>query len=260
MKFEFDGDKYAGASAHQKEWGQRIIGELGLKGNERILDLGCGDGALTARMADLVPQGSVLGIDYSRGMIDAAVKNKRDNLSFLLKDINALDFINEFDLVFSNAVLHWIKDHDRLLKSIRASLKKNGIIRFNFGSEGNCIHFIKVIRQAMELPRFSGYFVNFEWPWYMPGVAEYQTILDRYPFQDVKLWGENADRYFPDIEAMVKWVDQPSLVPFLQFVEPSVKQEIRDFVVKRMIEETLQPDGTCFETFRRINVFARKKD
>jgi trans-aconitate 2-methyltransferase len=260
MKFEFDGDKYAGASAHQKEWGQRIIGELGLKGNERILDLGCGDGALTAYMADLVAQGSVLGIDYSRGMIDAAVKNKRNNLSFLLKDINELDYTDEFDLVFSNAVLHWIKDHDRLLKSIYASLKKDGIIRFNFGSEGNCIHFLKVIRQAMALPQFSGYFVNFEWPWYMPGVAEYQSIIDRHPFRDVKLWGENADRYFPDTEAMVKWVDQPSLVPFLQFVEPSAKQEFRDFVVRRMIEETFQLDGTCFETFRRINVFARRED
>ena len=94
----------------------------------------------------------------------------------------------------------------------------------------------------------------------MPGASEYQAIIDRHPFRDVKLWGENADRYFPDTEAMVKWVDQPSLVPFLQYIEPPAKQEFRDFVVERMIAETLQLDGTCFETFRRINVFARKKD
>jgi trans-aconitate 2-methyltransferase len=258
MKFEFDGDKYSNASAHQKEWGGWIIKELDLKGNERILDLGCGDGALTAQLADLVPKGSVLGVDSSPSMIKAAAVNKRENLSFMLKDINLLDFSNEFDLVFSNAVLHWIKDHDRLLSSIYHCLKQNGRIRFNFGSEGNCIHFIKVIREAMEIPHFSRYFNDFEWPWFMPGVKQYQEIIGRYPFRDVRVWGENADRYFTDTGAMVKWVDQPSLVPFLYRVDQPAKEEFRDFVVERMIDETLQPDGTCFETFRRINAFARK--
>jgi trans-aconitate 2-methyltransferase len=258
MRFEFDGNKYAKASAHQKEWGRRIIKELGLKGDERILDLGCGDGVLTAYMADMVPCGSVLGIDFSRGMIEVAVNNKRENLSFMLQDINSLAFSNEFDLVFSNAVLHWIKDHDRLLQNIYNCLKQEGRIRFNFGSEGNCIHFMKVIKTAMEMPQFSKYFQNFDWPWYMPGVDEYRAIIDQYPFRDVKLWSENADRYFSDTGAMVKWVEQPSLVPFLQPVEQSARQDFRDFVIEMMIDETLQQDGTCFETFRRINVFARK--
>ena len=63
MPLEFDSRKYANASAHQKEWGQRLISELNLKGNEAILDLGSGDGALTARLAELVPEGKVVGID-----------------------------------------------------------------------------------------------------------------------------------------------------------------------------------------------------
>jgi trans-aconitate 2-methyltransferase len=72
------------------------------------------------------------------------------------------------------------------------------------------------------------------------------------------VWGENADRYFPDIGSMVKWVDQPSLVPFLEYVPQSDKQGFRNYVVEKMIETTLQKDGRCFETFRRINVLARK--
>jgi trans-aconitate 2-methyltransferase len=78
------------------------------------------------------------------------------------------------------------------------------------------------------------------------------------PVQRCQGGGENADRYFTDTGAMVKWVDQPSLVPFLYRVDQPAKEEFRDFVVERMIDETLQPDGTCFETFRRINAFARK--
>jgi trans-aconitate methyltransferase len=72
------------------------------------------------------------------------------------------------------------------------------------------------------------------------------------------VWGENADRFFPDAEAMINWVDQPSLVPFLAHVTDEVKSPFREFVVRRMIEETRRDDGRYFETFRRINVFARK--
>ena len=74
MTYEFDGRKYEKASAHQKEWGERLITELSLQGDEQILDLGCGDGKLTAQLAELVPEGSVLGIDASRGMIEVAQK------------------------------------------------------------------------------------------------------------------------------------------------------------------------------------------
>jgi ubiquinone/menaquinone biosynthesis C-methylase UbiE len=69
---EFNGEEYKNASLHQKEWGSQIISELQLKDNERILDLGCGDGALAARLAARVPQGPVLGIDAPKGMIDEA--------------------------------------------------------------------------------------------------------------------------------------------------------------------------------------------
>jgi trans-aconitate 2-methyltransferase len=88
MAHEFDGERYAQASAHQREWGARIIAELGLRGDERVLDLGCGDGGLTARLADLVPGGEVLGIDASRGMIEAAQPKARGNLRFRCMDID----------------------------------------------------------------------------------------------------------------------------------------------------------------------------
>ena len=72
MPHEFDGKKYEKASAHQKEWGTKLIAELGLQGTERVLDLGCGDGALTAKIAALLPHGEALGIVASRSMIDVA--------------------------------------------------------------------------------------------------------------------------------------------------------------------------------------------
>lgn len=258
MPHEFNGDEYKKASTHQKEWGNKIISELTLNGNERILDLGCGDGALTAQLAARVPRGSVLGIDASQNMIDSALQYTMPNLAFQLKDINSLDYKEEFDLIFSNAALHWVKNHPALLSNSYKSLKKGGELRFNFAGDGNCSTFFKVVRAAMEIPQYRRYFLNFEWPWYMPVCQEYETMVKKLPFVEARVWSENADRYFPDVDSITKWIDQPSLVPFKAILQPPGRGVFRDWVVQRMLESTRQADGSYFETFRRINVFARR--
>jgi trans-aconitate 2-methyltransferase len=258
MSHEFDGEKYKQASSHQKEWGNKIISEFNFQGNEHILDLGCGDGVLTAGLAALVPDGFVAGIDASKGMIDTARKLESKNLHFRHLDINLLDYRDEFDLVFSNATLHWVKDHERLLKNVYRALKKDGILRFNFAADGNCSNFFRVVRETIKKPEFAGDLGNFDWPWYMPATEEYKALVDRSSFKESEVWGENADRYFENEEAMVKWIDQPSLVPFLEKISPAQKENFRNYVVVEMIAATRKDDGRCFETFRRINARARK--
>lgn len=256
MTHEFDGKKYAKASSHQKEWGIKLISELSLNGNERVLDLGCGDGALTSRIAELVPEGEVMGIDASQGMIEAARPKERSNLHFRILDINGLEFENRFDIIFSNAALHWVKDHHRLLQNVRRALRPNGRIRFNFAGKENCSNFLAVAREAMAREEFAAFFTAFEWPWYMPAVQEYRELAASSGFHHVEVRGENADRFFPDTETMIRWIDQPSLVPFLASVPGPMKDAFREFVVARMIERTRQEDGRCFETFRRIDISA----
>jgi len=258
MTHEFDGKKYEKASDHQKEWGTRLIAELNLKGTERVLDLGCGDGTITAQLAGLLPEGEVVGIDASEGMIGAALPKERHNLNFRRLDINDLDFVEQFDVVFSNATLHWVKDHKRLLRNVRRSLCPGGLLRFNFAGEGNCSHFFSVVQEAMARQEFRAFFAGFEWPWYMPPLNDYHVLAKSSGLQNVQVWSENADRHFPDEQAMIRWINQPSLVPFLAHVDEQKKDAFREFVVRRMIEETKQEDGRCFETFRRINVSAAK--
>ena len=245
-------------SGLEKDWARRLFSDLSLRGNERILDLGCGDGVLTAQLAVLVPNGSVVGIDASRRMIETARVHERPNLSFLVRDINDLDETETYDVVFSNATLHWIHNHHALIGRVYRALAPQGALRFNFGGEGNCVHFLKIIREAMARPEFARHFATFTWPWFMPSVETYLGFMSEHEFREARVWGENADRYFATEELMTGWVDQPSLVPFLGSVDPQDRPRFREYVLRRMLEETRQPDGRYFESIRRINVFARK--
>ena len=258
MAHEFDGQKYEKTSAHQREWGAKLISELSMKGDEHVLDLGCGDGTNTAMIAELLPNGQVVGIDASQGMIETAKPKEKSNVKFILMDIDEISFVDEFDIIYSNATLHWVKDHVRLLKNVHTALRNGGLVRFNFAGEGNCSHFFTVIRKAMKVDEFATFFENFSWPWYMPSSDEYSNLVNKSELKDRKVWCENADRFFPDTEAMIGWIDQPSLVPFLSYVPDSHKSDFRNYVIKEMIEETRLNDGRCFETFRRINLYARK--
>jgi trans-aconitate 2-methyltransferase len=259
MTYEFDGEKYEKASSFQKELGSSLISELDLTGSERVLDLGCGDGALTSRLAELVPRGFVLGIDASRGMIDTAVKHTGDNLRFDKMDITSIDFKEEFDLVFSNAALHWIKDHGTLLSKVFDSLKPGGVARFNFAAEGNCPNFLKIIRELMAGEEFHEHLKDFNWPWYMPGISEYRELAERLPFKEIHVWGGQVDKNFPDEDALAGWIDQPSIVPFIEHIaDKKAGLQFRNTVVERMTEATRRQDGTCLEIYRRVNFVGRK--
>lgn len=258
IRLDFDGEAYKAASRHQKEWGDRLIAELPLHGNERVLDLGCGDGVLTERIARRVPRGRVIGIDGAWSMIETARKLERENLAFRLMDIECLHFEYQFDVIFSNATLQWVRDHRRMLQRVYLRLKTGGILRFNFGGCGNCATLVAVLKETMADKRFAAHFAGFDWPWYFPTAEEYHDLMLRFDFSDAAVWDETADRHFADAAEMTAWIDQPCLVPFLAVLANGEKAAFRDTVVNAMIERTMQPDGRCFETFRRINVLARK--
>lgn len=256
--FEFDGEKYKTASIHQKEWGNKLIQELKLKGNENILDLGCGDGILTEQLSLAVPNGKVLGIDASAGMIKTAGNIKKNNIKFQQADINKINYKNEFDIIFSNAALHWIKNHQKLLENTYIALKPNGIILWDFGGAGNCANFIHIIHKKITEDRYARYFKDFEWPWFMPSKSQYKELMSGTNFSNYTITEVNRDRYFPNADRMIKWIDQPCIVPFIKYIPGEIKNTFRNEVISEMIKRTQQKNGTYFETFRRLKIYAKK--
>ena len=92
----------------------------------------------------------------------------------------------------------------------------------------------------------------------MPTLEEYRALAEQAGFSEIQVKEVNADRYFPDPDSLIRWIDQPSLVPFLQPLPEDLKSSFREETVQQMVRRTIQPDGRCFETFRRIQVQAKK--
>ncbi len=116
------------------EYGKGLLEFIPDKKEQTILDLGCGTGILTAQLNNLGSK--VVGIDSSRNMIDEA-KEQFGDIEFKVCDALNLPYKEEWDIIFSNAVFHWISDHDILLKNIYRALKPNGMLICEFGAKGN---------------------------------------------------------------------------------------------------------------------------
>ncbi|HUS07998.1 MAG TPA: methyltransferase domain-containing protein [Bryobacteraceae bacterium] len=153
------------------KYGADLLPLLDPKSSERILDIGCGTGQLTAAIAE--SGADVLGIDSSVEMIGQARQNYPD-LKFRLADARELTFLGEFDAVFSNAALHWILDAGQVVQTISNALIPGGRFVAEFGGKGNIARILTALRQAG---------LGFQDPWYFPSIGEYTSLLESHGFE-----------------------------------------------------------------------------
>jgi len=171
---------YERSSSAQYGWAMALISELKLCGDERILDIGCGDGRITAHLAGMVPDGSVLGVDLSPEMVGFASRKHVDqaNLSFRVADASLLPFCQQFDLVVSFACLHWIKDQMPVLRSVRQSLVPGGRFLMQCGGRGNAARILELTGEVINAPPWKEYFSGFSFPYHFYGPDEYRSWLE----------------------------------------------------------------------------------
>lgn len=161
----WDPDDYHRHSSAQFEAAMEMISRLRLSGNERVLDIGCGDGKITVEISRLLTGGSVVGIDSSVEMIEFARKKypQRDypNLSWDIMDASNLTFDGEFDVVFSNACLHWVSDHLPVLKGIKRSLKPGGLALLQMRGRGEIGKLEEALMAMLQREEWGRYFSSF---------------------------------------------------------------------------------------------------
>ncbi len=177
---EWNASGYARVAALQEAMAAEALSLLHLKGTERVLDLGCGNGNVTAEIAARLPQGEVVGVDSSAEMIAFASDHfARRNLRFEVVDIRRLVFREDFDLVVSFNALHWIPEQGEALRAIRAAMKPDGLAQLRLVPAGERKSLEDVIEETRLSPRWRGYFRNFHDPYLHLTPEQYGTLAEQ---------------------------------------------------------------------------------
>jgi trans-aconitate methyltransferase len=243
----WDPDAYARNARFVSDLGAPVVELLAPRPGERILDLGCGDGALTVKLAEL--ECEVVGVDASTPQVEAA---RRLGLDARVADGARLGFDAEFDAVFSNAAIHWMKPPDGVIAGVWRALRPGGRFVGEFGGHG-CVATIKrALIDALRRRGLDGDALN---PWYFPTVADYSVRLARRGF---------AVRY-------IALIPRPTPLPteingwletFAQsFMAPLADRDRAEFIDE--VREALRPDlcnsdGKWFADYVRLRFAADK--
>jgi trans-aconitate methyltransferase len=179
---EWDAQAYNRVSALQQWLAEKSLVRLPLDGDERVLDLGCGDGRITTEIARRLPRGSVLGVDASQAMIVFAARTfpaaTQPNLAFRVADAAQLPFADQFDLVVSFNCLHWVRDQAAALRGIRAALVATGRAHLRFVSRGARKALEDVIEDTRRTPPWAAYFPDYHPPYLHLTPDAYRALVE----------------------------------------------------------------------------------
>lgn len=234
------------------QYGSSLLELLAAKPGERILDLGCGTGQLTEKIAQT--GANVEGIDSSPAMIATALQNY-PHLHFRVADAINFQVDQLFDAVFSNAVLHWIKQPDAAIYCIREALKVGGRFVAEFGGKGNVQAIFQALCTALrEMGHPSPEALS---PWYYPSIGEYATRLEERGFDvTTAVLFERPTPLEGGDAGIANWLEM-----FANGFLSGLSDRERIQVIKS-VEKSLQPilyrDGKWFADYRRIRVVAIK--
>ena len=179
---EWKASEYARISELQHAMAEEVLALLDLKGNERVLDIGCGNGKNTSEIVSRVPKGSVVGVDFSSNMVAFASSQyaaSHPNLKFQVADARHLPFGPEFDLVVSFNALHWVPEQELALRSIHTALKPEGRAQLRMVFRGERKSLEDVLQETCHSPSWHQYFTSSRDPYLHLTPEEYAALAEQ---------------------------------------------------------------------------------
>ena len=191
MSREWDAATYDRVSGPQVEWARTVLDRLELRGDETVLDAGCGSGRVTRMLLERLPEGRVIAVDQDESMVAHAREAlPPDRATVFRADLAELELDEQVDAVFSNAVFHWLPDHDRLFRALAAALRPGGQLVAQCGGEGNVARFLGVAAEVAARDPFAEHLEGWTGPWNFAGAEETAERLERAGFDEIETWLE----------------------------------------------------------------------
>jgi trans-aconitate 2-methyltransferase len=179
MPLDWDAKTYTRVAGGIMALGLEVLDRVELRGDEVVLDAGCGTGEVTAALAARVPDGRVYAVDGSPRMVELARRRLGDGATVWVSDLLELEVPEPVDVIFSTATFHWIGDHERLFERLRAALRPGGRLVAQCGGEGN----IAAIRTAIAEATGDSWM-----PWNFAGPAQTEARLRAAGFSEARAW------------------------------------------------------------------------
>jgi trans-aconitate 2-methyltransferase len=245
---DWDAATYDRISGPQLQWAREQLERLRLRGDEVVLDAGCGSGKVTALLADMVPRGRVYAVDMAPSMAEHAREALGERATVLCQDLVELDLPERVDAVFSNATFHWIHDHDALFAALARAMNPDGKLVAQCGGVGNIDSFRALADAIAQQEPFRPHFADWQRPWNYASSEQTAARLERAGFADVDTWLEPKSVTPSDPRSFVR------TVCLVRHLDP-LSEELRDRFIDRVLERSGEP---FVLEYVRLNMTARK--
>jgi trans-aconitate 2-methyltransferase len=245
---DWDASTYERVSGPQEEWARKVLGRLPLEGSETVLDAGCGTGRVTKLLLERLPHGHVVAVDAAPSMVEHAREALGERATVLQSDLVDLELDDPVDAAFSNAVFHWVSDHDRLFARLHAAMKPGARLIAQCGGKGNIERFHGLAAEVAASPDYAEHLAGWAGPWNFASAEATRERLERTGFADVETSLEDAPISPPEPRAFMRTV---CLGPHLERLPEDLRDAFLDEVVARAGERpTLD--------YVRLNIAARR--
>jgi trans-aconitate methyltransferase len=255
---DWDAQRYHRVSNPQLAWGLRVLDRLPLRGDETVMDAGCGTGRLTAELLGRLPRGRVIAVDQSADMVAAARANLGPRFGHRV-EIRQADILSmetdPVDGVFSTATFHWIKDHPRLFAHLHNLVKPGGFLHAQCGGGENVARLHARASALMQTDPFLPHFASWAEPWEFSDAQTTARRLQEAGWVDIHTDVEPAPVTFDGATAFAEFCETVVLRPYLGYL-PSAA--LRTQFVDALTAQAAQ-DTPPFELdYWRLNMHARR--
>ena len=255
---EWDACAYQRVSGPQFSWGKKVLARVSVRGDETVLDAGCGTGRLTRDLLELLPRGRVVGVDLSENMLRAAQEQLQDfhpRVKFVSADLQHLPFRESFDGIFSTAAFHWVPDHDQLFRTLHGALRPGGRLIAQCGGAGNLKRLLERVAALCAIPKYAPYLASYRHSWVFSNPDEAVQRMRNAGFMDIETGLEETPTLFPDAQQYVEFISKVILHRHLERI-PSAA--IRQNLLDDLAELAAKDDPPFLLDYWRLNVCGRR--
>jgi trans-aconitate methyltransferase len=256
-RIEWDSESYDKLSDPQFNWGMKLMSQLDLRGGETVMDAGCGSGRLTAELLARLPHGRVIGVDYSENMLRTAhdrLAAHEDRVRFVHADLADLPFVREVDGIYSNAVFHWVPDHDAMFRSLFRSLKPGGWLLAQFGGQGNLARLRARLHAIGEREGYSEFLGGYRDAAHFEGEEITGERMARAGFEQIETELFEAPVNFPSMAAMAQFVKTVNAHQIIS----RLPESLADHFLEEALADASLDDPPFTLDYVRLTVRARR--